>query len=144
MQFQLGPLEFLTGVSGSIGTLKSNLNVITSLTFVTNARSYGPFGKGRGASFNIPLQSNGCIVGLFGRSGRYLDAIGVYTNHEMAIIGQEEVLIYSILFLFIIYSFVNSFYILLNRYTSRLGSPGLDLGVEMERLFLISKKNHIT
>ncbi|XP_034568326.1 uncharacterized protein [Setaria viridis] len=88
--FQLGPSEFLTGVSGSIGQLNNKLIVITSLTFVTNARSYGPFGKGRSNSFHIPMQSNGSIVGFFGRSGHYLDSIGVYTNHELETIGKEE------------------------------------------------------
>ncbi|CAN6372901.1 unnamed protein product [Urochloa humidicola] len=88
--FQLGPSEFLTGVSGSIGQLKNKMTTITSLTFVTNARSYGPFGKGRATSFHIPMQSNGSIVGFFGRSGRYVDSIGVYTNHKLEIIGQKE------------------------------------------------------
>jgi len=100
LQFRLGPSEFLIGVSGSIGTFNSQLNVITSLTFVTNARSYGPFGKGRRTSFHIPMQGNGCIVGFFGRSGRYLNAIGVYTNPELKLIRKEEILIYySILIL---------------------------------------------
>nr|TKW01662.1 hypothetical protein SEVIR_8G194800v2 [Setaria viridis] len=50
--FKLGPSEFLTGVSGSIGSFNTLVNVITSLTFVTNVRSYGPFGKGRGPHSN--------------------------------------------------------------------------------------------
>ncbi|KAG0530579.1 hypothetical protein BDA96_05G198500 [Sorghum bicolor] len=90
--FQLGPLEFLIGVSGTIGTFNSQVKVITSLTFVTNnAHSYGPFGKGRGTSFHIPMHGNGCIVGFFGRSGRYLNAIGVYANPEFKLIRKEEV-----------------------------------------------------
>jgi hypothetical protein len=99
LQFQLGPSEFLTGVSGTIGTFNSQQKVITSLTFVTsNARSYGPFGKGRGTSFHIPMHGNGCIVDFFGRSERYLNAIGVYANPEFKLIRKEEVLIcYSIL-----------------------------------------------
>lgn len=101
MQFQLGPSEFMIGVSGSIGQLKNKIIVITSLTFVTNARSYGPFGKGRANSFHIPMQSNGSIVGFFGRSGRYLDSIGVSTNHELEIIGQEDVLFSPYYFYFI-------------------------------------------
>ena len=137
MQFRLGPSEFLIGVSGSIGTFNSQLNVITSLTFVTNARSYGPFGKGRGTSFHIPMQGNGCIVGFFGRSGLYLNAIGVYTNQELEIVGEDEVLIYSILVLFYNLSF-NFVLILFNRFTSRVGSPGLVLGVQMEGFFMTS------
>ncbi|AQK49092.1 OSJNBa0016N04.16-like protein [Zea mays] len=90
--FQLAGSEFLTGVSGSIGTFNGHANVITSLTFVTNARSYGPFGRGRGTSFHIPVQGNGCIVGFFGRSGRYLNAIGVYTapKPEPKAVGKQD------------------------------------------------------
>ncbi|CAO2142316.1 unnamed protein product [Urochloa humidicola] len=58
--FQLGPSEFLTGVSGSIGQLENKMT------------------------------SNGSIVGFFGRAGRYLDSIGVYTNHKLEIIGKKE------------------------------------------------------
>lgn len=93
LQFQLAGSEFLTGVSGSIGTFNGHANVITSLTFVTNARSYGPFGRGRGTSFNIPVQGNSCIVGFFGRSGQYLNAIGVYTapKPEPKAVGKQDV-----------------------------------------------------
>ncbi|CAO2146672.1 unnamed protein product, partial [Urochloa humidicola] len=82
---QLHPAEFLTGISGTIGPFKSLLNVITSLTFVTNARSYGPFGKGHGTPFHTQMQNNGMIVGFFGRSSQYLNAIGVYTNQEAGV-----------------------------------------------------------
>jgi hypothetical protein len=86
LQFNLGHSEFLIGVSGSIGPFGSIDKVITSLTFVTNARSHGPFGQGRGTHFHIPMQSNGCIVGFFARAGRYLNAIGVYTDKEVLLI----------------------------------------------------------
>jgi hypothetical protein len=94
LQFNLGPLEFLVGVSGSIGPFGSLEKVITSLTFVTNARSYGPFGEGQGIHFHIPMHNNGCIVGFFGRAGQYLHAIGVYTNHELETFGFGEVQIF--------------------------------------------------
>ncbi|XP_066340229.1 putative cysteine-rich receptor-like protein kinase 31 isoform X3 [Miscanthus floridulus] len=81
-KIQLGPSEFLTGVSRTIGPFKSLINVITSLTFVTNTRSYGPFGKGRGTQFHIQMQNNGRVIGFFGRSNQYLNAIGVYTNQD--------------------------------------------------------------
>jgi hypothetical protein len=83
LQIELGPSEFLTGVSGTSGPFKNLTNVVTSLTFVTNTRSYGPFGKGRGTPFHIQTQNNGRIVGFFGRSGQYLYAIGVYTNQDV-------------------------------------------------------------
>nr|TKW01654.1 hypothetical protein SEVIR_8G194700v2 [Setaria viridis] len=52
---------------------------------VTNAHSYGPFGRTQGTPFHSPLQSNGCIVGFFGHADQYLNAIGVYTNHKIEI-----------------------------------------------------------
>ncbi|CAL4991678.1 unnamed protein product [Urochloa decumbens] len=86
----LGPSEFLTGISGTIGQYEEHSNVITSLRLVTNARSYGPFGETKGTPFHIPLQSNGCIVGFFGRADKFLNAIGVYTNHKIEIMQQLQ------------------------------------------------------
>jgi len=86
----LGPSEFLTGISGTIGQYEEHPNVITSLTLVTNAHSYGPFGRTHGTPFHIPLQSNGCIVGFFGRADKFLNAIGVYTNHKLEIKQQLQ------------------------------------------------------
>ena len=94
LQIQLGPSEFLTGVSGTIGPFKSLINVITSLTFVTNTRSYGPFGKGRGTPFHIQMQNNDMIIDFFGRSIQYLNAIGVYTNQDVLQILSILVLFY--------------------------------------------------
>lgn len=98
LQFQLGPSEFLTGVSGSIGLHNKQTHAITSLKFVSNLRSYGPFGKGGGTLFHSPMQSVGCIVGFFGRSDRYLNAIGVYMNHTLGLIGQEVLTHFILLF----------------------------------------------
>ncbi|KAF8700221.1 hypothetical protein HU200_034600 [Digitaria exilis] len=81
----LGPSEFLTGISGTIDSYEDQSQVITSLMLVTNARSYGPFGRTQGTPFQVPLQSNGCIVGFFGRADQYLNAVGVYTNHNAGV-----------------------------------------------------------
>ncbi|XP_066365102.1 disease resistance protein RGA5-like [Miscanthus floridulus] len=77
---QLGPSEYLIKVSGTIGSFAGLHNLITSLTFVTNAASYGPFGEGGGDPFVVPKQSNSTIVGFFGRAGVFLDAIGFYVR----------------------------------------------------------------
>lgn len=90
LQVSLEPSEFLTAISGTIGQYEGHSNVITSLRLVTNVHSYGPFGKTQGTPFHIALQSNGCIVGLFGRADQYLNAIGVYTNHKLEIMQQVE------------------------------------------------------
>lgn len=76
----LGPSEYLIEVSGTIGSCFQVANVITSLTFVTNNTSYGPFGEHVGDPFVLPVQSNSSIVGFFGRAGMILDAIGFYVR----------------------------------------------------------------
>ncbi|XP_038898646.1 mannose/glucose-specific lectin-like [Benincasa hispida] len=50
--------------------------VIRSLTVETNKRSYGPFGVENGTKFSFPTVGVK-IVGIHGRSGVYLDAIGL-------------------------------------------------------------------
>ncbi|KAL0553471.1 hypothetical protein IC582_007366 [Cucumis melo] len=51
--------------------------VIRSLTLETNKRTYGPFGIEDGTKFSFPFQGLK-LVGFHGRSGVYLDAIGLY------------------------------------------------------------------
>ncbi|EEE52195.1 hypothetical protein OsJ_34074 [Oryza sativa Japonica Group] len=80
---QLGPSEFLVEVSGTFGRFRAALDIITSLTFVTNAQSYGPYGQREGTPFHISVQSRGCIVGFFGRAGWYVDAIGIYVKPKL-------------------------------------------------------------
>ncbi|XP_052139285.1 mannose/glucose-specific lectin-like [Oryza glaberrima] len=76
---ELASSEFLKEVSGTFGTYYGS-NVITSIKFVTNVKTYGPFGKQNGTPFNIPVQNNSSVVGFFGRGGKYLDAVGVYVH----------------------------------------------------------------
>eukprot|EP01018_Ginkgo_biloba_P014193 Gb_17749 [translate_table: standard] len=74
--------EILTGISGYYGYRDEKHFVVRSLSFHTNLhgveRSYGPYGVESGTYFESP-SSAGTIVGLFGRSGTLLDAIGIYT-----------------------------------------------------------------
>ncbi|OEL30474.1 Mannose/glucose-specific lectin [Dichanthelium oligosanthes] len=89
-KIELGPSEFLTGAYGTTGSFtNAPADVVTSLTLVTNARSYGPFGQGGGIPFQVPMQGNRSIVGFFGRAGSYLNAIGVYVNPEQKAMEQE-------------------------------------------------------
>lgn len=74
---QLASSEFVKEVSGTFATFQG-CNVITSLKFVTNVKTYGPFGQGNGTPFTVPVQDNSSVVGFFGRGGTYLDAVGVY------------------------------------------------------------------
>uniref|UniRef100_A0A9I9CHW1 Jacalin-type lectin domain-containing protein n=1 Tax=Cucumis melo TaxID=3656 RepID=A0A9I9CHW1_CUCME len=74
------PNEYLISIYGYYGYIgKWGLahNVIRSLTFQTNRKTYGPFGKEEGVKFSFPIMG-AKIVGFHGRSGWYLDAIGLY------------------------------------------------------------------
>lgn len=53
-------------------------DVVTSLTFITNKKTYGPFGVVVGRQFQSSPQ--GRVVGFFGRSGKFLDSIGIFTQ----------------------------------------------------------------
>lgn len=86
MQIKFGASEFVKEVSGTIGAWGEYNNIISTLTFVTNVTTHGPFGDPRygTAPFSIPVQNNCRIVGFFGRGKVYLDAIGVYVLEETA------------------------------------------------------------
>ena len=72
-QVQLGESEVVTQVSGTVGSFDGIAAVVTSIKFVTNLGSYGPWGEEKGAPFAVPVQpGSGC--------GIYLDAIGVYVR----------------------------------------------------------------
>ena len=74
----LGAHEYVTEVAGSVGPIGDLTHTITSLKFVTNRGTYGPFGRGDGTPFNVPVLNNGSVVGMFARADQYLDAIGFY------------------------------------------------------------------
>ncbi|KAK1267533.1 hypothetical protein QJS04_geneDACA019372 [Acorus gramineus] len=74
------PDEFLTGIDGYYKTHRKPL-VIVSLTFYSNKSKYGPFGRQEGTFFSIPTLGAE-IIGFFGRSGRLVDAIGVYLRTD--------------------------------------------------------------
>ncbi|XP_018821063.2 jacalin-related lectin 3 isoform X1 [Juglans regia] len=72
------PSEILTHIVGFYGpVMYMGPNVIKSLTFYTNKRKYGPYGEEQGASFTTKLKE-GKIVGIHGREGLFIDALGVH------------------------------------------------------------------
>ncbi|TXG69204.1 hypothetical protein EZV62_004139 [Acer yangbiense] len=75
--------EYLVGITGFYGPIDGNccLEVVRSVSFYTNKGKYGPFGSEVGTFFNSPV-SNAKVVGLHGRSGQYLDAIGVHVEYS--------------------------------------------------------------
>ncbi|KAM0827994.1 hypothetical protein ACQ4PT_067836 [Festuca glaucescens] len=76
----LKPGEYLTSVKGHYG-FYNNWFVIRSLTFVSNRRNFGPYGKEEGAPFKLPA-TGGKIIGFHGRSGGLLDALGTYVQMD--------------------------------------------------------------
>ncbi|CAM0884906.1 unnamed protein product [Alopecurus aequalis] len=86
----LGPSEFLTQISGTVGLCAEfSSDVVTSLTFMSNESTYGPFGRDEGTRFRSPALTNKSIVGFFVRSGAYVDAVGVYVKHGRETMIQE-------------------------------------------------------
>ncbi|KAG6591307.1 Jacalin-related lectin 19, partial [Cucurbita argyrosperma subsp. sororia] len=71
--------EHLVSIHGYYSDLSKwriALVVIRSLTLETNKKSHGPFGVEDGTKFSFPTGIK--LVGLHGRSGSFLDAIGPY------------------------------------------------------------------
>jgi type 1 glutamine amidotransferase len=79
-QIQLSDSEFVKEVSGTFAVYAGVVTVIKSIKLVTNLKTYGPFGQETGTSFSVPVQGNNGVAGFFGRSGTFLDAIGVYVH----------------------------------------------------------------
>ncbi|KAH7567215.1 hypothetical protein JRO89_XS07G0032900 [Xanthoceras sorbifolium] len=72
------PNEFLTSIHGHYGAISGwGEPIVRSLTFVSNTKTYGPYGVEQGTHFSFPV-NGGKIVGFHGRCGWYLDAIGIY------------------------------------------------------------------
>jgi len=72
------PDECLVQVKGTHGSAEGWEDLILSIQFITNKKkTYGPYGNpGSGTPF-ASSPNAGHIVGLFGRSGAFLDQIGV-------------------------------------------------------------------
>ncbi|KAL2944842.1 Mannose/glucose-specific lectin, partial [Bienertia sinuspersici] len=77
--------EYLTRISGTYGNYQYQENevVVGSITIHTNLKpiGYGPYGKNGSVEnvqkFTSPEQSDGPIVGVFGRNNKYLESVGV-------------------------------------------------------------------
>ena len=67
----------VSGHTAPLSWLGTKTPVVRSLTFKTNKRTFGPYGKEEGTPFNLPIE-NGLIIGFKGRSGELLDAIGFH------------------------------------------------------------------
>ncbi|CAI0436011.1 unnamed protein product [Linum tenue] len=76
------PHEFLVSISGYHGSTnrEDKHKFVKSLSFQTSRGKYGPFGEEVGTFFTSPT-ADGKVVGFHGRSGAYLDAIGVHMQY---------------------------------------------------------------
>lgn len=76
------PHEVLTCISGFYGPINGDYEakVVKSLTFTTSRRKCGPYGEEMGTFFTS-ITTEGKVVGFHGRSGMYLNAIGVHMQH---------------------------------------------------------------
>ncbi|KAL5847636.1 hypothetical protein ACOSQ3_011160 [Xanthoceras sorbifolium] len=75
--------EHLVGIMGFYGPIEGNcgFEAVRSVSVYTNKGKYGPFGDEIGIFFSSPVIS-GKVIGFHGRSGVYLDAIGVYIEYS--------------------------------------------------------------
>lgn len=71
------PEEYLVQVKGTLGKLAFGEG-ITSLTFITNKGIHGPYGCPTPNTFESP--SGQKVTGFFGRSGMYLDQLGIFCD----------------------------------------------------------------
>ncbi len=75
------PAEYLQQIEGYVGKIpmmlgNRHLTGISSITFKSNIKTYGPYGGGGGET---PFKSGiGKIVGFWGKSGLAIDQIGVF------------------------------------------------------------------
>jgi hypothetical protein len=91
-QICLGPDEHFTSVEGHCGEFEGSF-VVRSLTFVSNRRAYGPYGRSDDVVGAVPFAlpaAGGRIVGFHARSGRHLDAIGTYVKVERTDDGNHR------------------------------------------------------
>nr|XP_023900095.1 agglutinin-like [Quercus suber]POE51083.1 agglutinin [Quercus suber] len=74
--------EFLVCIAGFYGPVKGSdsFKALRSITFYTNKAKYGPYGVEIGRAFTSSV-APGKVVGFHGRSGVYLDAIGVHMEY---------------------------------------------------------------
>ncbi|KAD7477746.1 hypothetical protein E3N88_00882 [Mikania micrantha] len=72
--------EEIIAINGTVALSRGDGDgqaVIASISFVTNKKSYGPFGNVRGRPFTLPWD-DGSFAGFYGLCGWYIDSIGVY------------------------------------------------------------------
>ena len=77
--------EEIIGINGTHYTTRDGTTIISSLSFETNKRNYGPFGRSTETFFSIPWDK-GSFVGFYGFCGYAIYGIGVYIKATEEII----------------------------------------------------------
>jgi hypothetical protein len=73
------PTEYLVQVRGTSAPASGrDHDVVTSLSFITNKTTYGPFGAVEGRQFQS--SPHGKVMGFFGKNGKLLESIGIFTD----------------------------------------------------------------
>ncbi|GLT33911.1 hypothetical protein SLA2020_084640 [Shorea laevis] len=82
-RIKLESSEHLVDFAGYFGPTEGSdgYEVLRSITFYTNKGKYGPFGEEIGRAFSSTC-SNGKLVGFHGRSGAFINAIGVHKQYS--------------------------------------------------------------
>ncbi|XP_056160954.1 jacalin-related lectin 3-like [Syzygium oleosum] len=70
------PREYLTSFSGHSGCFRGRI-VVRSLSFQSNERTFGPFGRETGKYFSFPSTGKK-IAGFHGRSECWIDSLGAH------------------------------------------------------------------
>lgn len=79
LQIQLGAGEFVKEVSGTYGTFHG-ATVVSSLKFVTNVQTWGPWGEEFGTEFSVPVKTGYGVAGFYVNADKYVDKIGLYIH----------------------------------------------------------------
>lgn len=89
------PDEYLVQVRGTTGRVPSQQGVVvTSITFVSNKRTYGPYGSASGGEgFESVRHENGRVVGIFGRATSCVHSIGFRTARVEELAESETVVV---------------------------------------------------
>lgn len=77
--------EEINAINGTIALSRGRTyayTIISSISFLTNKKTHGPFGQVRGAPFTVQWD-DGSFAGFYGRAGYYIDSIGVYLKATM-------------------------------------------------------------
>uniref|UniRef100_A0ACD5WEM1 Uncharacterized protein n=2 Tax=Avena sativa TaxID=4498 RepID=A0ACD5WEM1_AVESA len=77
---QFAPTETVKKIEGTFDMFEEVTTIVTSLSIITDVRTYGPFGQVIGTAFGAPAKNTDEVVGIYVRAGHYVDAIGLHVR----------------------------------------------------------------